>query len=664
MQPFVGRQQEIEALMAAIDRPQGQVLLIAGDPGTGKSALLSELRRRLAYAPSQFCRYAWFSRLTSTDTVSAKLFELMDDLLHIDDLTRGRLVWGVPEEGQKWREFLKGVPAIGQLLSALVRDDHRPVRSRFLETLAAVANRLEQDQRLVLLFDPEKYLHGDYAAEWLNIAQGLPDRVTAVFAQRPDDALMASDDLVVLPKVHRIPSQSLGFLGRSESDEFLREFVKAEPQLAYLVAPAKESELRAIQAVFWERYQGYPLVMRIVVDELGADPVNPLQTLRQLPSRLTDLMQRQYNNVRDKVGADGLHLLKVLAVQPVPVRIDVLSSVLSRDSNLIEQLSARREIRILLRIEAHRALSLYHSIFEEFVQSQMDRNELTNYYRRSFNAYFNAHEANPNNNDVLIAAAYHLEQTDLRTDRPGQYAKREDEIGVALYDLPHVNRAKNLWRAIRCFEEALTIWTRKAFPEKWANTQNNLGTAYANLPTGDQSANLQEAIACYAAALGVYTEREFPRDWAMIQNNLGTAYANLPTGDQSANLQQAIACYEAALRVYTEDEFPVDWARTQHNLGLAYPNLPTGDRGENLHRAISYFDAALRVYTERDFPRDWAITQSNLGTAYADLHTDDQSANLHRAIAYFEAALRGYKAAGLTEEANQVTQLLALAREQ
>lgn len=379
MQPFVGRQQELEALMAAIDRPQGQVLLIAGNQGTGKTALLSELRKRLARSSYERHRFTLFSCVASTDTVNAKLFELMDDLVHIDDLTRGKLVLGIPEERERWRNLLKAVPTIGEALAALVRDDRRPVRSRFIQTLAIVAGHLQSEQRLVLLFDPEKYLLGDYAAEWLNIAQGLPDRVAAVFAQRPDDALMASDDLAVLPNVHRTPARPLGFLGRSESDEFLREFVKANPQLSYLGAPAEEPELRSMQAVFWERYQGYPLAMRIVVDELDADPVNPLETLRQLPSRLTDLLRRQYDSVRDKVGADGLHLLKVLAVQPVPMRIDVLSAVLSHDNNLIEQLSARREILILLRIEVNRALSLYHSIFEEFVQSQMDRNELKNY---------------------------------------------------------------------------------------------------------------------------------------------------------------------------------------------------------------------------------------------------------------------------------------------
>jgi tetratricopeptide (TPR) repeat protein len=77
-------------------------------------------------------------------------------------------------------------------------------------------------------------------------------------------------------------------------------------------------------------------------------------------------------------------------------------------------------------------------------------------------------------------------------------------------------------------------------------TQNNLGNAYSDLPIGDRAANLQQAIACYQAALQVRTREAFPADWAATQNNLGLAYANLSRGDRAANLKQAIACYQAA----------------------------------------------------------------------------------------------------------------------
>ena len=132
-------------------------------------------------------------------------------------------------------------------------------------------------------------------------------------------------------------------------------------------------------------------------------------------------------------------------------------------------------------------------------------------------------------------------------------------------------------------------------PTVAARIENNLGNAYRDLPGGDRDANLKHAIACYEAALEVRTREAFPVDWAMTQNNLGNAYSDLPGGDREANLRQAIACYEAALEVRTREAFPVDWAMTQNNLGTAYSNLPGGDREANLKQAIACYEAALEV---------------------------------------------------------------------
>ncbi len=133
-------------------------------------------------------------------------------------------------------------------------------------------------------------------------------------------------------------------------------------------------------------------------------------------------------------------------------------------------------------------------------------------------------------------------------------------------------------------------------PQEAARLQHNLGLAYGNLPAGNRAANLKQAIACFEAALQVRTREAFPIDWARTQHNLGTAYQSLPAADRAENLKQAIACYEAALQVSTREAFPVDWATTQHNLGLAYRNLPAADQAANLKQAIACYQAALQVF--------------------------------------------------------------------
>ncbi len=223
---------------------------------------------------------------------------------------------------------------------------------------------------------------------------------------------------------------------------------------------------------------------------------------------------------------------------------------------------------------------------------------------------------------------------------PQQWARTQNNLGIAYMNLPTGDHSKNMAKAIACFEAAVGVWTERDFPAQWAMTQNNLGNVYWSLPTGDGGENLAKAIRCFEAALRVRTERDFPDQWAMTQNNLGNVYTDLLTGDRAENLAKAIASYEAALLVRTEPDFPVKWAMTQNNLGTAYLNLPTGDRGSNLAKAITCFQATLRIWSERDFPAHWAVTQYNLAQAYADLPTDDRGKNLAKEIAYYEAALR------------------------
>ncbi|MFL5626819.1 MAG: hypothetical protein ACJ788_14640 [Ktedonobacteraceae bacterium] len=243
-----------------------------------------------------------------------------------------------------------------------------------------------------------------------------------------------------------------------------------------------------------------------------------------------------------------------------------------------------------------------------------------------------------------------------------EVAYLQNNLGIAYGDLPGGDREANLRQAIECYEAALQVRTREAFPMDWAMTQNNLGEAYRNLPGGDREANLRQAIACYEAALQVYTREAFPIYWATTQNNLGNAYGDLPGGDREANLRQALACYEAALQVYTREAFPMDWAMTQNNLGNAYRDLPGGDREANLRQALECYEAALQVRTREAFPVQWAMTQNNLGNAYRDLPGGDREANLRQALACYEAALRIFQMAHVDYYASVVNSNLEIVR--
>jgi len=225
---------------------------------------------------------------------------------------------------------------------------------------------------------------------------------------------------------------------------------------------------------------------------------------------------------------------------------------------------------------------------------------------------------------------------------PLDYATTQNNLGEAYRNLPTGDRATNLAHAIQCYQETLRFHTPETAPLQYATTQNNLGNAYFGLPTGDRAANLARAIHCYQEALRFWTPETAPLNYAGTQNNLGTVYWALPTGDRATNLAHAIHCYQETLTVYTPETAPLDYAMTQNNLGNAYADLPTGDRAANLARAIHCYQEALRFRTPETAPLDYATTQNNLGNAYGDLPTGDRAANLARAIQCYQEALRFY----------------------
>ncbi|MEM6550802.1 MAG: hypothetical protein AAF750_01495 [Planctomycetota bacterium] len=209
--------------------------------------------------------------------------------------------------------------------------------------------------------------------------------------------------------------------------------------------------------------------------------------------------------------------------------------------------------------------------------------------------------------------------------------------------LPTGDRGTNIQKAIEHQNVSLQFRTLEEHPVEWARTQNNLGLAWSELLTGDRGANIENAIECYKAALQVHTREHYPVKWAATNNNLGGAWWKLPagpTGDRGANIESAIECYKATLQVYTRKHHSIEWAKTYNNLGAAWLDLPTGKRGANIQKAIHCFEAALQVRTRKQYPVDWATTKNNLGGAWGQLSTGDRRANIQKAIDCFKAALQ------------------------
>jgi CHAT domain-containing protein len=248
-----------------------------------------------------------------------------------------------------------------------------------------------------------------------------------------------------------------------------------------------------------------------------------------------------------------------------------------------------------------------------------------------------------NNLEIAIAGYKMARQAYNREAFPEEWAKIQNNLGIAYTNRIRGERAENLEEAIACCQAALDVLTREASSQEWAMAQNNLANAYLDRIRGERTQNLEEAIACCQAALQVYNRDVFPQEWAAVQHNLGSAYYDRIQEERTQNLEKAIACYRGALEVRTREAFPPDWAMTQNNLGTAYRDRIDGERAENIEKAITCHQAALQVYNRAAFPQEWAMAQSNLGNAYTNRIRGERVQNLKQGIICCQAALEVLK---------------------
>jgi CHAT domain-containing protein len=226
-----------------------------------------------------------------------------------------------------------------------------------------------------------------------------------------------------------------------------------------------------------------------------------------------------------------------------------------------------------------------------------------------------------------------------KKNSPTDWAVTQNGRASAYSERIKEDKAENLEKAIEGYQSALEIYTKENFPTNWANTQNNLANAYSERIKEDKVENLEKAIEGYQSALEIYTKENFPTDWANTQNNLANAYKNRIKEDKAENLERAIMGYQSALEIHTKENFPIQWATIQNNLAIEYSERTKEDRAENLEKAIEGYQSALEIRTKEDFPIQWANTQNNLANAYKNRIKGDRAKNLENAITSYESAL-------------------------
>jgi tetratricopeptide (TPR) repeat protein len=627
--PFVGREEELHALRAAVADQEGKVVLVIGGEGRGKSALLAELNRQLAQEPLYF---PLLYQLNDKDMSDAFLGRLMDDLLNIGGLTKGKLILGVPDQAQRWREFLDAatgfgkVPIIGPLfqpvssiaglLKQLVRDDKRPMRERFLHFLRGIASRLEGAHRLVLILDPDKYLDESVEADWRTIAQQAPERVTIIFGQRPDDCLAGSPDFLACRGVQCVPREELQYLPRLQSDDLIRTYWESREEWRAL-APEAPQELLDL---LWQKYQGWALPLTMALEDIPARRKtlpDLLEAARKMPPELERLLRLRFRNAVG-VSDDAAKVLRALAILAKPATFGRISDLYKGgivSEERLERVCADTLVARCLTRVAGGKLEIFHATMTEYILANMGDDTKRKMHRRAAELYEADLKANDHDLDALDRVTVHLWE-----------AKEEQAFLRALDDLGRTRDRLRLYRSLlRDEQRAVEVW-RARVHRRVQGAESSLATAAHNLGLALQIlGHLTEANEVYAHCVG--TKRHLARadpakeepGLASLLNGLGNVLGAL------GHCAEARAVHEEALgirrRLAQADPavYEHGLAESLHNMGIALSSLGQLQEARAAHQEATGIHRRLAEAEPAAYEADLAVSLGGLGAAMRGL---------------------------------------------
>jgi predicted ATPase len=392
--PFIGRAGELSALeaaFAAVDRDGTASLLIAGEPGIGKTALAEEfLRRARAAAPSLL---VLSGRCYEQEYVPFKAFDgIVDGISHYLKLlppveAAALLPSGIHILATLF-PVLRRVPVIAMAVP-LRRgvDNTSQMRARAFEDLKALLGAIADRTPLVLFFDDLQWLDAD-SLELLESLRRPPDSPRCLLlGTMRSTAPSAAEWASRLPSLFQ--TLSLGGLGPADS--------------AALAAKLSEGALSAQET-------------EALVDDSGGHPLYLSELLRaghEPGLRLEELLARRIASLPPL----DQHLLEAAAVAAVPLGQQVLADAAQVDPSVcaarLPALRNQRLIRILASADGEPLIALFHDRVREAVIGRLEADEAARarrvrVHRALGRALMPANEDEALDDDALFAIVHHL----------------------------------------------------------------------------------------------------------------------------------------------------------------------------------------------------------------------------------------------------------------
>ncbi len=381
---FVGRKAELAQFKKVLEDPRGQAVLVVGQAGMGKSMLVNEVIEQaeqgvLGQKPLKVKCWSVSYQITPTDDVNKTMEQIILDATDAASPMKKKL--GMTGQSKdKWRALFgasevvpflgKKVKVFGDLLLSWGHQKAGDTRTRFVKALAKLSDCMSDEKRAIFIIDPEKCMPKESDHTWRLVVSDLPDRIKLIFPQRPDDALVISDDFCLMKKVKRVPSDELDVLDDQAIDDLMDKYSKR----------TKYSTNKLHDAV--SRYRGHPYAVGAAL-ELIEDGLE----IEKLPSdpRPVTIAEAQWRRICER-GDDAIKLFEAYAILEVGVPDEVVQKVSGLDAPTRKRLQKDSYLRGLLREDGY-GKRIYHAILSDYILDQMDESEKKNYHKRAVEVY-------------------------------------------------------------------------------------------------------------------------------------------------------------------------------------------------------------------------------------------------------------------------------------
>jgi len=593
---FVGREKELTDFETLIRSVDGQVLIVVGDKGIGKSYLLERLQYE---AMNEYECFTIFHKFYASTEPKDHVKVLLNDIYD-----RTGILF---KHGNFIQNAVKIIPWVGQSLSEALGAPTGSDTYKFTLFLRRVSDHIEgEDQRLLVLVDPrdemEKKEHLETFREIIDTVKETP-RIKVVIAQRPHDVIITCKEIMDQDHVHRF-----------DIDKFREEEIK---ECVECRLPGIDKSDEIAQGIY-QRTRGVPLECNRILSAIEFNPdYRSAEGLRRLPESTEGMDDLIIMSLTPPERSALLYM----SILKISADLEFLSHYFDFEFPEMERILDEGRIAPLLRVERAETTPryyIYHDEFQKFLLEKLRQDEtlkISNLQKRAAESFYRRIEKNRNDAEALTEYTYHLlESGDRRAFIRGLDTVKDDKDRIGLYQ-----QLKEELKEALSYEEINEKLERKGW------FLNQRGVVHQRL------GELQKALDCHTSAEVVFQKIEDEGGQGAQYGNIGLILAD------KGDLEGALENHRKALQINEKIGRPEGIAKNYGNIGLVL-----ADKGD-LEGALENHKKALEISKKIGRPEGMAGNYGNIGIV---LH---QKGDLQGALENHKKALEINKKIGRPE---------------